>query len=120
MLLADSGLPMLFWGWAVLTSQYLCNRLPASALASNITPIEALSMKKPDLSHPCVWGCQCFVTIPTELCTKAGPHRFEAIFVGYEEARVGWTVRNLKGKIHFLLLVVLFPISFHSLPILFY
>ena len=42
-----------------------------------------------------------FVTIPTELRTKAGPHHFEAIFVGYEEACVGWTVCDLKGKIHF-------------------
>jgi hypothetical protein len=72
-----------------------------STLASNITPFEALSTKKPDLSHLCVWGCQCFVTIPTELHTKAGPHRFEAIFVGYEKARVRWMVHNLKEKIHF-------------------
>jgi hypothetical protein len=100
-LLADSGLPMSFWGWAVLTSQYLCNQLPTSTLASNITPFEALSMKKPDLSHLRVWGCQCFVTIPTELRTKAGPCRFEAIFMGYEEACVGWMVHDLKGKIHF-------------------
>ena len=57
--------------------------------------------KKPDLSHLHVWGCQCFVTIPIELRTKAGPRCFEAIFVGYEEACVGWTVHNLKEKIHF-------------------
>ena len=41
-------------------------------------------------------------TIPPELRTKAGPRRFEAIFVGYEERRVGWTVRDLKGCVHFL------------------
>ena len=50
-LLADSGLPMSFWGWAVLTSQYLHNRLSTSTLAPNMTPFEALTMKKPDLSH---------------------------------------------------------------------
>ena len=102
MLLADSGLPMTFWGWAVLTSQYLRNRLPTSTLPTNITLFEALSHQKPDLSHLHVWGCQCFVTIPPELHTKAGPRRFEVIFVGYEEARIGWTIRNLKGKVHFL------------------
>ena len=100
-LLADSGLPMNFWGWAVLTSQYLRNRLPTSTLPVNITPLEALSSKKPDLFHLRVWGCQCFVTIPPELRTKAGPRRFEAIFVGYEENRIGWTVRDLTGRIHF-------------------
>ena len=100
-LLADSGLPMTFWGWAVLTSQYLRNRLPTSTLPTNMTPFEAFSHQKPDLSHLRVWGCQCFVTIPPELRTKAGPRRFEAIFVGYEEARIGWTIRDLKGKVHF-------------------
>ena len=100
-LLADSGLPMSFLGWAVLISQYLCNCLPTSTLPTNITPIEALCHKKPDLSHLCVWGCQCFVTIPPELRTKAGPRHFDAIFVGYEEDCVGWTVRDLKEKVHF-------------------
>jgi hypothetical protein len=100
-LIADSGLPMLFWGWAVLTSQYLRNRLPTSTLDSNTTPFQVLTSKKPDLSHLRVWGCQCFPAIPTELRTKAGPRRYEAIFIGYEEARVGWLVRDLKGKVLF-------------------
>jgi hypothetical protein len=100
-LLADSGLPMSFWGWAVLTSQYLRNRLPTSTLPTNITPIEAISHRKPDLSHLCVWGCQCFATIPPELRAKAGPRRFEAIFIGYEENRIGWMVRDLHGRVHF-------------------
>ena len=91
-LITNSGLLMSFWGWAVLTSQYLCNRLPTSTLLANITPIEALSSKKPDSSHLQVWGCQCFVTIFPELHTKAGPRRFEAIFVGYEEHRIEWSL----------------------------
>ena len=57
-LIADSGLPMSFWGWAVLTSQYLRNRLPTSTLALNVTPFQVLTSKKPDLSHLRVWGCQ--------------------------------------------------------------
>jgi hypothetical protein len=100
-LLADSGLSMSFWGWAVLTSQYLRNRLPTSTLAANTTPFQVFTIKKPDLSHLRVWGCQCFPAIPPELQTKAGPRRYEAIFIGYEEARVGWLVRDLKGKVSF-------------------
>ena len=92
---------MSFWGWAVLTSQYLRNRLPTSTLPTNITPIEALCHKKPDLSHLRVWGCQCFVTIPPKFCTKAGPRCFDTIFIGYEDDHVGWTVHDLKGKVHF-------------------
>jgi hypothetical protein len=72
-LIADSGLPMSFWGWAVLTSQYLRNRLPTSTLTPNTTPFQVLTSKKPDLSHLRVWGCQCFPAIPTEIQMKAGP-----------------------------------------------
>ena len=100
-LLADSGLPTSFWGDAVLTIQYLRNRLPTSALPAGITPFEAFYKKKPDLSHLRVWGCQCFVTIAPELRSKGRPRRLECIFVGYDEYRIGWRVRDLKGGYHF-------------------
>ncbi|RDB14617.1 Retrovirus-related Pol polyprotein from transposon TNT 1-94 [Hypsizygus marmoreus] len=100
-LLADSGLPMSFWGDAVLTAQYLRNRLPTSTLPTTITPFEAMTKNKPDLSHLRVWGCQCFVLHPAETRPKGSPKRFEAIFVGYEEDRIGWRVRDLNGKYSF-------------------
>ena len=101
-LLADSGLPTSFWLDAVLTRQYLCNRLPTSTLPNNVTPFESITNgRKPNLSHLRVWGCECYVAIPSELRPKAGFKRFRAIFVGYEEHRVGWRVRDLKGKYSF-------------------
>ena len=100
-LLADSGLPPSFWGWAVSTTQYLRNRLPTSVLPSGITPFEVHHKRKPDLSHLRVWGCQCFVLIPPELRTKGGPRRYEAIFVGYDDNRIGWYVCDQKGAFHF-------------------
>ena len=101
-LLADSGLPMSSWLDAVLTRQYLINRLPTSTQPSGTTPFEVImSGHKPDLSHLRVWGCDCYVAIPDELHGKAGPKRFRAIFVGYEEHRLGWRVRDLAGKYSF-------------------
>ena len=100
-LLADSGLPNTFWGDAVLTVQYLRNRLPTSTLPANVTPFEAFYGKKPDLSHLRVWGCQCFAIVAPELRKKGGPRRMECIFVGYDEFRIGWWVRDLKGTYHF-------------------
>ena len=101
-LLADSGLPMSFWLDAILTRQYLINRLPTSTLPSNITPFELIKAgDKPDLSHLRVWGCDCYVAVPDEIRGKAGPKRFRAIFVGYEEHRLGWRVRDLSGKYSF-------------------
>ena len=100
-LLADSKLPLSFWGDAALTFVYLRKRLPTSTLPEEKTPYEMFQHSKPDLSHLRVWGCQCFPLIPPELRTKAGPRRFEAIFVGYEENRIGWRVRDLNGKYFF-------------------
>jgi hypothetical protein len=101
-LLTDSKLPLSFWGDAALTFVYLHNRLPTSTLPDEHTPHEIMNNAKPDLSHLQVWGCQCFPIIPPELRTKGGPRRFEAIFVGYKENRIGWRVRNLHGKYFFL------------------
>jgi hypothetical protein len=100
-LLADAKLPPSFWGDAALTTQYLRNRLPTSTLPTNTTPYEIMHGTKPDLSHLRVWGCQCFPAIPPELRTKGGPRRYEAIFVGYEDNRIGWRVRDLAGKYYF-------------------
>ena len=100
-LLADAKLPPSFWGDAALTYQYLRNRLPTSTLPRQTTPYEVMNKVKPDLSHLRVWGCQCFPLIPPELRTKGGPRRYEAIFVGYEENRIGWRIRDLNGKYHF-------------------
>jgi hypothetical protein len=100
-LLADSKLTMSFWGDAALTMNYLHNRAPTVALPSGVTAFEMMNHRKPNLSNLRVWGCQCFVTIPPELRSKGGPRRLEAIFVGYEEDRIGWRVRDLQGKYHF-------------------
>jgi hypothetical protein len=100
-LLADSGLPASFWGDAVLTVQYVRNRVLTSTLPLDQTPHEVFYGTKPDLSHLRVWGCQCFAIIPPELRSKGGNRRFEAIFVGYEEGRVGWRVCDLQGRFNF-------------------
>ena len=101
-LLADAGLPMSFWLDAMLTRQYLVNRLPTSTLPDNLTPYELITGgQKPDLSHLRIWGCDCYVAVPDELRAKAGFKRFRAIFVGYEEHRIGWRVRDLQGKYSF-------------------
>jgi len=100
-LLADSGLPASFWGDAVLTIQYLRNRLPTLTLPTNTTPYEALYGKKPNIDNLRVWGCHCFAIIPLELCDKGGPRRVECIFVGYHEHRIGWRVHDMNGKYHF-------------------
>lgn len=100
-LFANVKLTMSFWGDAALTINYLHNHAPTVALPSGITTFEVMNHHKPDLLNLHVWGCQSFVTIPPELCSKGGPDHFEAILVGYEEDRIGWCAQDLQGKYHF-------------------
>ena len=44
---------------------------------------------------------QLFCCSSDELHAKAGFKQFQAIFVGYEENRVGWRVCDLHGKYSF-------------------
>ena len=100
-LLADAKLPMSFWGDAVRTAQFLRNRTPTKTLTGFQTPYEAMHGTKPDLSDLRVWGCECWFSIPPETRDKGGPRREQGIFVGYDENRKGWSIRNINGKYHF-------------------
>jgi len=100
-LLADSKLPASFWGLAVLTAVYLRNRTPTKTLPGHITPHEKMTKEKPDLSMLRIFGSQCFVHQPAEIRGKGAARRFEAIFVGYMENRLGWLVCDLNGKLFF-------------------
>ena len=60
-----------------------------------------MTKEKPDLSRLCIFGCQCFVHQPEEIRGKGAARRFEAIFVGYIENRLGWLVCDLYGKLFF-------------------
>ncbi|KAI3998338.1 uncharacterized protein SCHCODRAFT_02466885, partial [Schizophyllum commune H4-8] len=67
-----------------------------------ITPYEARWGKKPDLSHLRVWGCRCYAYYPKELETKGGRRMYEGIFVGYDEARKGYWIReSANGRLQF-------------------
>lgn len=57
-LLAQAGLPLTFWGEAVITAIYLRNRSPTSALVGRCTPYEMWNGKKPDLTNLKSYGCQ--------------------------------------------------------------
>ncbi|KAJ2914738.1 hypothetical protein MD484_g5685, partial [Candolleomyces efflorescens] len=100
-LMVASGLNQSFWGWAVKFAQYVRNRIPTSTLPDGLTPYEALMGVKPDVSNLRVFGCRCYPLIPPELRRKGDLRRYEAIFLGFETDRVGWTVMAVDGRVIF-------------------
>lgn len=78
----DAGLTKGFWAEAISTAAYIINRSPTSGL-HEMTPEEAWSNKKPDLSHLRVFGCQAMLYVPKPNRRKLDPRSRELIFVGY-------------------------------------
>ncbi len=59
-MLEESGLPMRFWGEAVLHAAQLHN-VTASAVLDNRTPIEVLFGYRPDVFlYSCIWLCRVY------------------------------------------------------------
>ena len=64
-MLADSKLPHRFWAEALSTAVYLQNRSPTKVL-QGITPIEAWTGKKPDVSSLRIFGCAAYAHVPKD------------------------------------------------------
>ncbi|CAB0009199.1 unnamed protein product, partial [Nesidiocoris tenuis] len=81
-MLADAGLPKCYWAEAVSTAVYLNNRSPTKSV-KDMTPIEAWTGEKPDLSHLRIFGCEVMVKIPSKKRQKWDAKSKKMIFIGY-------------------------------------
>ena len=81
-----SGLPRSFWGDAVLTANYLKNRLPSKRQGMK-TPYEMWCQKKPEIGHIRTYGCLVHVHIPSETRAKMDKVSHQGILVGFQSSR---------------------------------
>lgn len=87
----DQNLHISFWTEASNRAMYIQNRCPHSIL-ENITPEEAFTGNKPDLSHLRIFGYHMYIHVPKEKRTKLEPSGKKGIFVGYSETTKGYRV----------------------------
>ena len=80
-LLYLSGLPPKFWADALLHSVYLYNRSVNSAIG--MTPQEAHTGVKPDLSRLRVFGSRVLCKVLGKRTAKIDHHIYKGIFIGY-------------------------------------
>uniref|UniRef100_A0A2N9IWM2 Integrase catalytic domain-containing protein n=1 Tax=Fagus sylvatica TaxID=28930 RepID=A0A2N9IWM2_FAGSY len=71
-LLISASIPERFWGEAALTAVYTINRIP-SPTTHKKSPFELLYDKLPDYSSLRVFGCVCFVSLPSHERNKLEP-----------------------------------------------
>lgn len=81
-LLDEAGLEKIYWAEAVHHAVFLKNRSPTLAV-KNVTPEEAWTKRKCDLSVVKVFGCKAFMHIPDQKRTKWSPKSKELLYMGY-------------------------------------
>ena len=88
-----------YWGEAVLTANYLQNRLPTKSVY-NKTPYELWTGRKPNLTHLRTFGCTAYALIPEErrkksaLSEKSTP----CWFLGYPSGIKGYQLQAKSNK----------------------
>jgi hypothetical protein len=89
-LLKQRGMPVVFWGEAVVTAIYIRNCSPTKALNGR-TPYEAWHARKPAVSHLWVFGC---LTFSKELghISKLDDRSTPGVFIGYMEGSKAYRI----------------------------
>ena len=93
----EKHMPRPYWAEAVSCAVYIMNRTPTSAV-HDITPEEAFTNVKPDMSHMKVFGCVCYVHIPDEKRRKLDPKAEKCVFLGYASESKGYRCYNPSTK----------------------
>lgn len=96
-MLFHSSLPKSYWGEAIVTANYVQNRLPSKALPPSKTPYEFWFHRKPNLSHLRVFGSIAFAKI-NDSHTKLDFRTEECIFLGYSDQSKALRLERLRDK----------------------
>jgi len=84
-MLIGKQLPVFLWDEAVSHAVYLRNRAPTRALMG-MTPLEAWSGTKPDVSHLRELGCDVWILDEDKNRSKLAPKSKKMIFTGFENS----------------------------------
>ena len=93
-MLADSKLPHRFWAEALSTAVYLRNRSPTKAL-EGVTPYEAWSGTKPNVSSLRVFGCSAYAHVPKAERRKLDSKTRKCVLLGYGANQKGYRLYDL-------------------------
>ena len=77
----SSRAPKYFWGEAVLTANFVLNRVPHKN--TFLTPFELWKKYKPNLKFFKVWGCLAYVRLPDPKRPKLGVKASTSVSLGY-------------------------------------
>ncbi|GAB2291261.1 hypothetical protein Dimus_038157 [Dionaea muscipula] len=82
-LLISSGLPQNMWGEAILTVNYILNKVPRKKIDK--TPYELWHGRKLSYDYLRMWGCLAKVAVATPKRVRIGPKTVDCVFIGYAQ-----------------------------------
>lgn len=95
-MLADAGMPKMFWAEAVNCANYLRNRCYTSC--RSLVPEEIWTGKKPSVKHLKPFGCRAYVHVPKQLRNKLDDRATLCVLVGYSSQVKGYRLWSVKEK----------------------
>jgi len=96
-MLQSKGRSLNFWAKAINCANYIVNHTPTKVL-KNITPKEAWSSIKPNVSHFHIFGSEAWAHIPNEKHIALEPESEKCNFFGYSKDVKGYRLIPLKSK----------------------
>jgi len=90
--LADACMGQELWAEALAAAVYVRNRSPHAG--RDVTPWEAFTGEKPDVSGFRVWGSKAYALLPDKQQRGMNPKTMEGNMVGYGAGGVGYRVMN--------------------------
>ena len=97
-IMIESGLPYIYWPFAVHYAVYTTNRLPTKRIDWK-TPTELWTGSKPNVHHMRTFGCTAFSHIHSSLRSSLQPTSTKCIFLGYAPYHKGYILMDQRTKI---------------------
>jgi hypothetical protein len=85
--------PNQYWVEVVACSVYILNRAPTKSV-KDMSPYEAWTGRKPDVSHFYVFGCIAYAHIPDQIKRKLDNKSEKCVFIGYSEQSKAYRLYN--------------------------
>lgn len=96
-LMFESGLPLRFWPFSILTSTWLINRNPSRILGW-VSPYSVLFKKDPNYMMLRPFGCLAYVIDLHPTRSKFSPRNHKCIFLGYSASHKGNLLFDLEHE----------------------
>lgn len=97
-MILHESLPNSLWSEALMTAEYVRNRLTSHALLSDLTSHHIWNGHAPSLEYMRKFGCACWYSFPRQNLKKLDSRTNPAMFIGYSEKIKAYKLLYLHQK----------------------